>query len=158
MKKVWKNQKGITLVSLITYLIGLVAIIGIIAVITSFYSKNVATMNNVSEVNSEFNKFDTKMIQETKTAGNQILEVSSTTIKFKNGNTYTYADNRIYQNAITVSKYVKDFAINYTQDGKKQILNIYITFGKGKTEIAKNVSYVVEVSEEEVAVGLSNKW
>ena len=65
MKKVWKNQKGITLVSLMVYLIGLIAIIGIVAVLTSFYSKNVATMNDTSEVNSEFNKFDAKMIQET---------------------------------------------------------------------------------------------
>lgn len=156
MEKVWKNQKGITLVSLIVYLIGLVAIIGIVAVLTSFYSKNVATMNDTSEVNSEFNKFDAKMIQETKTAGNEITEVSGTTIKFKNGNTYTYGDNRIYQNAVTVSKYVKDFAVNFSQDGDKQILSVYVTFGKGKIEVAKSVSYVVEVDGSEFVGGLSN--
>ena len=156
MEKVWKNQKGITLVSLIVYLIGLVAIIGIIAVLTSFYSKNVATMNDTSEVNSEFNKFDAKMIQETKSAGNEIAEVSGTTIKFKNGNTYTYGDNRIYQNAVTVSKYVKDFAVNFSQDGDKQILSVYVTFGKGKIEVAKSVSYVVEVDGSEFVGGLSN--
>ena len=156
MEKVWKNQKGITLVSLIVYLIGLVAIIGIVAVLTSFYSKNVATMNDTSEVNSEFNKFDAKMIQETKSAGNEIAEVSGTTIKFKNGNTYTYGDNRIYQNAVTVSKYVKDFAVNFSQDGDKQILSVYVTFGKGKIEIAKSVSYVVEVDGSEFVGGLSN--
>ena len=156
MKKVWKNQKGITLVSLMVYLIGLIAIIGIVAVLTSFYSKNVATMNDTSEVNSEFNKFDAKMIQETKTAGNEIEEVFGTTIKFKNGNTYTYGDNRIYQNAVTVSKYVKDFAVNFSQDGDKQILSVYVTFGKGKIEVAKSVSYVVEVDGSEFVGGLSN--
>ncbi len=156
MKKVWKNQKGITLVSLMVYLIGLIAIIGIVAVLTSFYSKNVATMNDTSEVNSEFNKFDAKMIQETKTAGNEIEEVFGTTIKFKNGNTYTYWDNRIYQNAVTVSKYVKDFAVNFSQDGDKQILSVYVTFGKGKIEVAKSVSYVVEVDGSEFVGGLSN--
>ena len=156
MEKVWKNQKGITLVSLMVYLIGLIAIIGIVAVLTSFYSKNVATMNDTSEVNSEFNKFDAKMIQETKTAGNEIEEVFGTTIKFKNGNTYTYGDNRIYQNAVTVSKYVKDFAVNFSQDGDKQILSVYVTFGKGKIEVAKSVSYVVEVDGSEFVGGLSN--
>ena len=156
MEKVWKNQKGITLVSLMVYLIGLIAIIGIVAVLTSFYSKNVATMNDTSEVNSEFNKFDAKMIQETKTAGNKIEEVSGTTIRFKNGNTYTYGDNRIYQNAVTVSKYVKDFAVNFSQDGDKQILSVYVTFGKGKIEVAKSVSYVVEVDGSEFVGGLSN--
>ena len=156
MEKVWKNQKGITLVSLMVYLIGLIAVIGIVAVLTSFYSKNVATMNDTSEVNSEFNKFDAKMIQETKTAGNEIEEVFGTTIKFKNGNTYTYGDNRIYQNAVTVSKYVKDFAVNFSQDGDKQILSVYVTFGKGKIEVAKSVSYVVEVDGSEFVGGLSN--
>ena len=58
-----KNNKGITLISLMMYIIGMVAIAAIISVAVSFYNKNVLTMNDTSDVNMEFNKFDTKIIE-----------------------------------------------------------------------------------------------
>ena len=143
-----KNNKGITLISLMMYIIGMVAIAAIISVAVSFYNKNVLTMNDTSDVNMEFNKFDTKMVQETKTAGNQVETVTTNTIKFTSGNTYTFQDNRIYQNEIVVSNYVKEFIAKLETEGSKQILKIYILFGKGQIEVVKNLSYVVEGVEE----------
>lgn len=139
-----KNNKGITLVSLMMYIIGMVAIAAIISVAVSFYNKNVLTMNDTSDVNMEFNKFDTKMVLETKTAGNKIEEVTNNTIKFSSGNIYTFQDNRIYQNEIVVSDYVKEFIAKLETDGNKQMLRIYILFGKGQIEVVKNLSYVIE--------------
>ena len=139
-----KNNKGITLVSLMMYIIGMVAIAAIISVAVSFYNKNVLTMNDTSDVNMEFNKFDTKMVLETKTAGNKIESVTNNTIKFTSGNTYTFQDNKIYQNEIVVSDYVKEFIAKLETDGNKQMLRIYILFGKGQIEVVKNLSYVIE--------------
>ena len=145
-----KNNKGITLISLMMYIIGMVAIAAIISVAVSFYNKNVLTMNDTSDVNMEFNKFDTKMVQETKTAGNQVEAVTTNTIKFTSGNTYTFQDNRIYQNEIVISNYVKEFIAKLETEGSKQILRIYILLGKGQIEVVKNLSYVVEGVEEEL--------
>ena len=145
-----KNNKGITLISLMMYIIGMVAIAAIISVAVSFYNKNVLTMNDTSDVNMEFNKFDTKMVQETKTAGNQVEAVTTNTIKFTSGNAYTFQDNRIYQNEIVVSNYVKEFIAKLETEGSKQILRIYILLGKGQIEVVKNLSYVVEGVEEEL--------
>lgn len=139
-----KNNKGITLISLMMYLIGIIAIAAIISVAVSFYNKNVLTMNDTSDVNMEFNKFDTKMVLETKTAGNKIEKVTTNTIEFKSGNTYTFQDNRIYQNKIIVCDYVKEFLAKLETDGNKQILQIYVLFGKGQIEVAKTLSYVIE--------------
>lgn len=144
----FKGDKGITLVSLIIYVIGLIVIMGIIAFATSFYQKNVLNLNNSGEVNSEFNKFNSKMIEETKEAGNEVESVTENVIKFSNGDTYTLADGKIYQNSIVVCKNVKEFLVDYAVDGDKQILKIYIRIGKGKVEVAKTVSYVVEIDKE----------
>lgn len=139
-----KDTKGITLISLIVYIIGMIVIMAIISIVLSFYNKNMVDMNDTSDVNAEFNKFDTKMVQETKTAGNSVQEATSNTITFTNGNTYTFGDEKIYQNTIVVCKYVKEFSVNYSKDGEKQVLNIYILFNKGKVGIVKNLTYVVE--------------
>lgn len=154
----FKGDKGITLVSLIIYVIGLIVIMGIIAFATSFYQKNVLNLNNSGEVNSEFNKFNSKMIEETKEAGNEVKSVTENVIKFSNGDTYTLADGKIYQNSIVVCKNVKEFLVDYAVDGDKQILKIYIRIGKGKVEVAKTVSYVVEIDKEEVKSGSNNVW
>lgn len=141
-----KNNKGITLISLLIYLIGMIVLIAIVSTVISFYNKNMLKLNNTSDISMELSKFETKMIKETQTLGNKIVEVTDTTIKFTSGNTYTFADDKIYQNTITVSTNVKEFLSSLETDGDKQILRIYILLGKGKEELVKNLSYVIEES------------
>ena len=127
-----KQEKGITLASLLIYVVALTIVVGIIATVLSFYNKNVVGMNNVGEVSLELNKFEAKMIQETQDPGNQVTEISENRIVFKNGNIYTFENNCIYQNAILVSNYVTEFTARLEQDGVKQILKIYVLLGKDR--------------------------
>ena len=148
-----KSEKAITLISLAIYIIGLIVIMRIVGSLLLFYNNNVIKMNDTSDVNMELSKFTAKMIDETKEAGNTITEVAETTIKFSNGNVYTFQDNKIYENSIVVSQYVKEFLANLEIDGNKQILRIYIILEKGAKETTKNLSYVIEETEGKVAAG-----
>lgn len=139
-----KNENGITLVSLITYIIGMILIMAIIASILSYYNKNMAGINNSSDINLELNKFNSRMIKETKEAGNTVEEVTETTIKFSNGNVYTFADNKIYLGKVQISKYVNEFSARLETEGEKQLLKVYILIGKGTEELAQNFSYTIE--------------
>ena len=148
-----KQNKGITLISLVVYIIGMVVIIAMVGSLLSFYNNNMVKMNDTSDVNMELSKFTARMMAETKDAGNEISEVTGNTIKFKNGNVYTYQDNRIYENTMVVSQYVKDYLASLEVDGSKQILRIHIVLQKGETETTNNLTYVIEETNEQVAMG-----
>ena len=143
-----KSQKGITIATLSVYVAAMTIIIAIISVILSFYNKNIITMNDIGDINLELNKFTTKMIQETNEPGNLITNLATIRITFKSGNTYTFQDNRIYQNTVEVANNVKEFTAKLETDGEKQILRIYIVLGKGQAEIVKNLSYVITTTGE----------
>ena len=147
-----RKEKGITLISLVIYIMGIIVIMSVVGTLMSFYNNNVIKLNDTSDVNMELSKFTAKMIEETKEAGNAITEIAGTTIKFNNGNIYTYQDNKIYENSIVVSQYVKEFLPELETDGNKQMLRIYIVLEKGNTKIEKNLSYVIEDTKGQVAI------
>ena len=148
-----KKEQGITLISLVIYIIGMVVLIAITGTLLSFYNNNMVAMNDTSDVNMELSKLEHQMITETKTAGNQITSVTNTTITFSSGNTYSYADNRIYQNAVPMVNYVKEFLSSLETDGEKQILRLYVVISKGESEVVKNLTYVVEGATTITEVG-----
>ena len=59
------NQKGITLVSVIVYVIAMLIIISVITVLTSYFYKNVdinSTSENLSQQYTRFNTFFTEEV------------------------------------------------------------------------------------------------
>ena len=148
-----KKEQGITLISLVIYIIGMVIVIGITGTLLSFYNNNMVAMNDTSDVNMELSKLEQQMITETKSAGNQITSVTNTTITFSSGNIYSYADNRIYQNTVPMVNYVKEFMASLEIDGEKQILRLYVVISKGEAELVKNLTYVVEGATTITEVG-----
>ena len=139
-----KKEQGITLISLIIYIIGMIVVIVLAGTALSFYNNNVVTMNDTSDVNMELNKLETQMITESQTPGNMIAEVQDKRIAFTSGNIYKYQDNRIYKGTVPVCNYVKSFLASLETDGNKQILKIYVVISKGKVEEVKNLTYVLE--------------
>lgn len=51
-----KNQKGITLTSLVIYIIGMVVVIGIVANLTTFFYKNINKIDD-SNISTDYTKF-----------------------------------------------------------------------------------------------------
>lgn len=115
-----KNNKGITLISLITYIIGLTIVVGLIATLTSFFYKNI----HVSEINSDttqYTKFSSIFLEETNKNDNFVIDCKSLTdgisyIIFSSKNQYTFnaKSKSIYKNNIKICDNVEICDFSYT--------------------------------------------
>lgn len=61
-----KNQKGITMASLVIYIVSFAIIIGIVGAIITFFSNNVSGLNKTAATSVEYNKFNNYMSEYTK--------------------------------------------------------------------------------------------
>ena len=115
-----KNNKGITMISLITYIIGLTIVLALIATLTSFFYKNI----NAKDINSDttqYTKFSSIFLEETSNKKNSVISCQSITdgisyIVFSSGNQYTFDENSksIYKNNLKICENVDICDFSYT--------------------------------------------
>ena len=122
-----KNNKGITLTSLIIYIIGMLIVIATIATLTSFFYKNVDINEVKKESVEQFTKFSSVFSEEMKKRNNKIIECKTNKevidgneykinyIIFSSGNQYTYKqeNNTIYKNNLKICTDVEDCEFSY---------------------------------------------
>lgn len=95
-----KNNKGVTLSSLVIYITLIFVVLAILMRITTYFSGNIKDMADV-DFETEFNKLNLYLLDESKEVGNEIVEiVEGITVYFSNGNRYSYnsEENVIYLN------------------------------------------------------------
>jgi len=140
-----KQQKGITLMSLVIYVAVMLVIIGIMSAITTDFSKNMDTVQgNVQEI-VEFSKFNNYFLKEVKTTNNKVDHISedNTYILFTTGNSFSILDNKIYFNNIKICEQVQEMQITFGQNGDevdKSIVNVTLNF----KNFNKSISYKME--------------
>ena len=127
-----KNQKGITLISLIIYIILLTVIVSMLATISSFFFSNTKIITDTSKYTSEFNKFNMYFIEDVKN-NKDIKSISDTEIIFDDGTVYTFKkepDYGIYRNKVKICNNIA--YLRFTQETKmvddvtKKIINVKI--------------------------------
>lgn len=103
-----RTQRGVTLTSLVIYIIGMVMIISIVSVLTTYFYKNIKNVGADINPIAEYTKFNSYFTNETNTENIKILEVSNEGnqhyIVFDNGTQYTFVpENKgIYRNNVKV--------------------------------------------------------
>ena len=117
-----KNNRGITLTSLIIYVICMVIVVSLIATLTTFFYKNV-NVDNISKDTTQYTKFSNLFLDEINKKDNEIVECKTTEedgqkisyIIFSDGNQYTYkAENKsVYKNKIKICKDVEECEFSY---------------------------------------------
>lgn len=117
-----KNNKGVTLTSLIIFVIGFIMIIAIISNITSFFYSNI----DISKINDDslvqYTRFSSIFSKEINIENNYIIDCKTFTenekkvsyIIFSTGNQYTFKNNSIYKNKIKICTNVDDCDFSYT--------------------------------------------
>lgn len=123
-----KNDKGITLTSLIIYIISMLIVIATITTLTSFFYKNV-DINKLEQLDTEqFTEFSSIFAKEINIKNNKIIdcktniemidekEYKNSYIIFSSGNQYTYKQetNTIYKNNIKICTGIEDCDFSYT--------------------------------------------
>ena len=143
-----KKETGVTLVSLIVYIVGMVVLVAVVGSLLAFYNKNMFSINNSSDISMEFSKFNSKLIDETNIPGNSITEITTNKITFSSGNIYEFNGDKVYCNSVIISNYVEEFQANMEEEEDKQILNIYIQNKRGASTLAHNQSYVITLNPD----------
>lgn len=137
-----KNNHGVTLTTLIVYVVTMLIVIGIIANLTSFFYRNVLNLEDESANIAEISKFDMYFLEEVKNTNNSIVKINENDITFITGNTFTFQDNAIYLNNIRICEKVKNLKFSKEQINEKDIINVFITVGDSM-EYSKNMKFVM---------------
>lgn len=139
-----KSQRGITLLSLVVYVVGMSMVVAIVATITSFFYSNTKNMSESASNLSEFNKFNLEIAQEVKQTGNGIssIENDGTRIVFTSGNVYTFQDNGVYKNKIKICTGVTNCQFRKGMQEEKEIVTVLFQM----ENFARTVEYVLESS------------
>ena len=143
-----KSNRGITLISLVIYMAVVFVVLAALMRITTYFSRNIRDSADVS-FETEFNKLNLYLLDESKKTGNAILEITNgTQVTFSNGNKYTYnaEDKKVYLNDnIKICENIDNclFEQKVAENGKK-ILTLTITIN----EITKTTEYVMAKGTE----------
>ncbi len=115
-----RNNKGITMISLITYIMGLTIVLALIATLTTFFFKNISAKDLNSDT-TQYTKFSSIFLEEINNKNNSVIECKSLNngvsyIIFSSGNQYTFNANSkcIYKNKIKICENVEICDFSYT--------------------------------------------
>lgn len=125
-----KSHKGITLISLILYVILLVFVVSMLSLISNMFFSNIDYVTENSKNVSEFNKFNMYFIEDSK--NNTSAKVTENTVEFEDGTKYTYSesDKGIYRNKVKICSEIEycTFVSRIEQVGEteKQVISVQI--------------------------------
>lgn len=137
-----KNNHGVTITSLIVYVIAMLIVIGIIANLTSFFYTNVFNLEDESANISEISKFNMYFLEEVKNPNNSIAQINDNSITFVTGNTFIFQDNSIYLNNIRICENIKNLNFTKEETKSKEVINVLITVGDNM-EYTKTIKFVM---------------
>lgn len=118
------------MISLVIYIASFVIVIGIVGSITIFFNNNIRNIRGSESVSSEYNKFNSYMLEYTKN-GYEILKSSEegeeeTFVTFSNSkdggvNTFVKLGDILYFNKIKLCEKVEEFELkqDVAENGKK---------------------------------------
>ncbi len=142
-----KSEKGITLTSLVIYVIGITIIFAVVANLTIYFNKNSRTIEYTTNNSAQITRLNQYLINDTKKENAQITEANENIITIQaNGETikYTYDKNSkgIYRNKVKIANDVQSLEIkkDIIYDKTKLLLNI--TIGE-QEQIQKDLEYII---------------
>lgn len=148
-----KKESGITLVTLIVYLMIVSAILAALTNLSSHVYKNIDKLGSENLSAEEFNKFNVNFVKSVK--ANKKATVTNNnqnvTIEFDDGTTYNYinGENSIYKNKIKIAKNINYFTADVQNINNKNVIQVQIGTGKkdtavGNNDFGKTINYVLK--------------
>lgn len=141
-----RTEKGITLTSLIIYIILLIFIVSILSAISNYFYANTSYITEMGKYVSEFNKFNMYFVEDVKN-NSDIYSIDNTKIVFADGTIYTYANGAIYRNKVEICNNIHGCAFEKreetdTNNFVKKILNVKLII-KGSKIFESQNDYVL---------------
>ena len=115
-----KSEKGVTLTSIMIYVIALTIVVLTVGRIITYFYKNMDTVTSDTDASIAYMSFNSYFTEDINIAGNEVLEYSNDGnmkyIIFKETeNQYTFKNGSIYKEKIKIAKNVDDCEFSYDQ-------------------------------------------
>ena len=126
-----KSQRGITLTSLVVYIVGITILVSVMAIITTNFYKTMNDSNSSIEPYVEYTKFNTYFTEDINKGSIKILDCDENYIAFNDEVQYTYvSENKgIYKNKVKICKNVTSCRFTTEIKNGKEIVKIELTIG-----------------------------
>lgn len=151
-----KNEKGVTLIILVIYIIIFSVVIGILTSLSTYIYGNLKYIDDNSVDVSEFNKFNAYFIEDVKSNSQVQIEskinsenINLIQLTFGDGDIYIYVkeEKSIYKNKQKIAKNIQNFTATkeVTADNTKTYISVNIEVGaKDETNYTKQINYVLK--------------
>lgn len=136
-----KSEKGVTLVSLIVYVIAMLITVTIVTIVTSYFYQNIDIEPERYTYFSEFTKVETYFAEEINREENRILEVNNNSnqkyVAFASGNQYTYIsqNNAIYKNNVKIASDISECEFTETVKNGKEAIKVKVKIQDKEKEL-----------------------
>lgn len=146
-----KKENGITLVSLVLYIVIFTATLGLLSALSNYIFGNLDNISTDSVSSEEFNKFNVNFVKDIKenSSAQVVSGANEVTIKFGSTSTvYTYnkSDKAIYKGKVKIATNILNFTANSTMSNGKNVISVSISTGKdsAKPSFSKDIKYVLK--------------
>lgn len=136
-----KYNEGITLTSVVIYVIVMLIVVGTVGTITGFFYSSTQNLEKSANSLGEFNKFNTYFLNEVKLKGNAIERIDENRIVFTSGTTFALVDGALYKDMVKICTSVKACQFETYKQEEKTIIRVYLEVGN---DFAKTIEYVMD--------------
>ena len=136
-----KSEKGVTMVSLIVYVIAMLITVTIVTIVTSYFYKNVEIEPEKYTYFSEFTKVESFFAEEVNREPNEVLKVDNESsqpyVAFSSGNQYTYisANKALYKNNVKIASNISECEFEETIKNGNQAIKVRIKIQDKEKEL-----------------------
>ena len=138
-----KSEKGITLNSLIIYIILITLVLGLLVSISNYFYSNLDYVNDTGKTMFQFNKFNMYFIEDVKN-NTDLYSIEDEKIVFEDGTVYTFANGNIYRNKSKICDEIEILKFStVNNDTNKNIVRVDMAI-KGSTVFVSSNEYVLK--------------
>lgn len=142
-----RSEKGVTLTSLIIYIVVLLVVIATLSVVSTHFYSNTSYITDMGKYIAEFNKFNMYFIEDVKN-NSSLYSIADDKIIFEDGTIYTYSNNSIYRNKVEICNNIYNCVFSKTEQTDsnnftKQIVNVKLIIDGSEMFETEN-SYVLK--------------
>lgn len=141
-----KKERGITLSSLLVYIIVMFIVIGAMTGISTMFYNNVKDLDASGAEISKFNTFNSYFVKEIKSPNNSVDTISNSGnyILFKSGNSFIFKNNEIYYNDLKIVSDVDNMTFSYYNNQELNQNHDIVTVNIEFEKYSKQINYKVE--------------
>ena len=148
-----KKENGITLTSLIIYVIGMVIVVTTVSTLTTYFYKNI-DINSTNNDTTQYTKFTSVFLDEINKEQNEVIEAKTISesdrkvsyIIFSDGNQYTFKEENksIYKNQVKICENIDNCEFSYKYQDSQYIVQVQLKTGKIDKTGNNAISYTMK--------------